>query len=137
MFGPRRRAREACFKALYRMEVALEPAALVIDALKAREGGEPEVAGYAAHLVSLADLNREEIDRTIAATLSRWDPARVAQTDRAVLRMAVAELLYCPDVPPKVAIDEAIEIAKRYGSDASGGFVNGILDSVARARRSL
>jgi N utilization substance protein B len=51
--------------------------------------------------------------------------------------MGVAELLYCPEVPPKVVIDEAIEIAKRYGSDASGSFVNGVLDNVARSRRTL
>lgn len=136
MASRRRRSREECFKALYRMQVADETAASVIDGLRADPTLDSDVADYAAHLVTLIDVNREEIDAIITESLDRWDLERVAQTDRAVLRMGVAELLYCSDVPLKVVIDEAIEIAKRYGTPASGRFVNGVLDNVARTRRA-
>jgi transcription antitermination protein NusB len=141
MTGGRRRSREECLKALYRMQVTGDGAAEAIDSLRSELGSDPallpEVADYAAHLVTLVDVHGEEIDRLVAGALSNWDPSRVAQTDRAVLRMAVAELLHCPEVPARVAIDEAIEIAKRYGTNASGRFVNGVLDSIARAQGSL
>lgn len=136
MASRRRRSREECFKALYRMQVADETAATAIDSLRADPALDSDVADYAAHLVTLADVNREEIDAIITESLDRWDLERVAQTDRAVLRMGVAELMYCSDVPLKVVIDEAIEIAKRYGTPASGRFVNGVLDNVARTRRA-
>jgi N utilization substance protein B len=136
MASRRRRSREECFKALYRMQVADETAATAIDSLRADPALDSDVADYAAHLVTLTDVNREEIDAIITESLDRWDLERVAQTDRAVLRMGVAELMYCSDVPLKVVIDEAIEIAKRYGTPASGRFVNGVLDNVARTRRA-
>jgi N utilization substance protein B len=136
MASRRRRSREECFKALYRMQVADETAATAIDSLRADPALDSDVADYAAHLVTLTDVNRQEIDAIITESLDRWDLERVAQTDRAVLRMGVAELMYCSDVPLKVVIDEAIEIAKRYGTPASGRFVNGVLDNVARTRRA-
>lgn len=130
----RRRSREECFKALYRMQVAEETAKQVIDGLSADPELDAEVRDYAVHLLSLIDMNREEVDGAITRSLDRWDLERVAQTDRAVLRMGVAELLFEKDLPVKVVIDEAIEIAKRYGTPASGRFVNGVLDNVARSR---
>jgi N utilization substance protein B len=136
MASRRRRSREECFKALYRMQVADEPASLVIDSLRADPALDSDVADYAAHLITLIDVNKDEINAVITDSLDRWDLERVAHTDRAVLRMGVAELMYCSDVPLKVVIDEAIEIAKRYGTPASGRFVNGVLDNVARTRRA-
>ena len=133
MASGRRRAREECFKALYRMQVADEPADAVIDTLKQDPALDPDVVDYAVHLLTIVDMNRDEIDAALSASLARWNLDRVAQTDRAVLRMGVAELLFNRDVPVKVAIDEAIEIAKRYGTPASGRFVNGVLDSIAKA----
>jgi N utilization substance protein B len=133
----RRRSREECFKALYRMQVADEPAASVIETVKSDPGLNPDVADYAIHLLTVIDLYHEEIDRILSESLARWDLERVAQTDRAVLRMGVAELLYSRAVPVNVVIDEAIEIAKRYGTPASGRFVNGVLDNVARLQRTV
>lgn len=128
-------------KALYRMQVTGDSAAETIDSLRGELDADPalasDVADYAAHLVTLVDANGGEIDRLLGEALANWDPARVAQTDRAVLRMAVAELRHCPDVPARVAIDEAIEIAKKYGTNASGRFVNGVLDSIAHTLGSL
>jgi len=76
-----------------------------------------------------------EVDAEIQGAAEHWPMARLAATDRSVLRAAVAELLGRPGTPARVVIDEAVEIAKRYGSDESGGFVNGVLDRIARTLR--
>lgn len=122
-------------KALYRHEVAGEAVSELIDELRQLLATDGDAGDYAVHLVTLFDLNREEIDQVIGEALDRWTLSRVAQTDRAVLRLAGTELLFCPGVPFKVVIDEAIELARRYGTEASGRFVNGVLDAVARRTR--
>jgi N utilization substance protein B len=89
-----------------------------------------EVALYAARLVEGAWQNREAIDARLKAVARNWDLRRMANVDRNVLRLAVYELAWCADVPPKVAINEAIEIGKKFSTANTGGFVNGILDRV-------
>ena len=74
--------------------------------------------------------NREEIDSLIEHYSSNWKISRIACVDRNVLRIAVFEMLYCQDIPPKVSINEAIEIGKKFGTEESGSFINGILDSI-------
>jgi N utilization substance protein B len=83
------------------------------------------VAGVAAHL--------EEMDALIARYSEHWRLERMSVVDRNLLRLAIYELLYQAKVPPKVAINEAVEMAKRYGSEASGAFVNGLLDHIREA----
>lgn len=91
------------------------------------------VIQYARILVDAALKNRERIDALIARKAVHWELRRMAVVDRNVLRIATAELLcFREQVPYKVAIDEAVEIAKAYGTDDSGKFVNGILDSIRR-----
>ena len=80
------------------------------------------VEGVAAHL--------EELDVFIVRYSEHWRLERMTVVDRNLLRLAIYELLYQPQIPPKVVINEAVEMAKRYGSEASGGFINGILDQV-------
>ena len=74
--------------------------------------------------------NREQIDRLIGQCAKNWRLERIAITDRNLLRIGVFEMLFCEDVPDQVAINEAVEIAKRYGSEESPAFINGILDAV-------
>lgn len=126
----RRLARDESFKALYRHAVVGESAAVLVDELKSYLTADPDAADYAAHLVTLFDLHQAEVDAALSQALDRWTLERVAHTDRAVLRLAATELFHCAEVPFKVVIDEAIELARRYGTDASGRFVNGVLDSV-------
>jgi len=83
------------------------------------------VEGVAAHL--------EELDALIARYSEHWRLERMAAADRNLLRLAVYELLYQPGIPPKVVINEAVELAKRYGTEASGAFVNGLLDRIRQA----
>jgi len=99
--------------------------------LCADEGkGEADVQEFALRLVEGTLAHREEIDKKLQAVARNWDLRRMANVDRNVLRMAMYELMHCTDVPPKVAINEAIELSKKYSTANSGGFVNGILDRV-------
>ena len=76
---------------------------------------------------------KADIDRVIEQYSSNWKVRRMACVDRNVLRLAVLELLFCPDIPAKVSINEAIDIGKKYGTSESGAFINGILDSIRLA----
>ena len=89
-----------------------------------------EVAEFATRLVEGTVANRSSIDERLQSVTRNWDLRRMAAVDRNVLRMAIYELIFCRDVPPKVAINEAIELGKKYSTANSGGFVNGILDRV-------
>jgi N utilization substance protein B len=85
---------------------------------------------YAVKLVDGVVAERMEIDRTIAEYLEEWTLERLPAVDRAILRVAVWELFYAPDVPPVVVVDEAVELAKKLSTDESPGFVNGILGRI-------
>ena len=95
---------------------------------------EEEVRAFAEHLVRGVRERLAQLDAIVAESAENWRVERMAVVDRNVLRMGVYEILHEPATPPVVVIDEAIEIAKRFGSPESGAFINGILDDV-RARR--
>ncbi|MDO8349116.1 MAG: transcription antitermination factor NusB [Planctomycetota bacterium] len=92
--------------------------------------GAADVLEFATRLVDGTLGHRAEIDARLQAVTRNWDLKRMANVDRNVLRMAIYELMFCTDVPPKVAINEAIDLGKKYSTANSGGFVNGILDRV-------
>ena len=85
---------------------------------------------YARELAITTMKHRDEIDEQLKQHTSNWDIKRLAAIDRNIIRMAVSELLFFKDVPYKVVIDEAVEIAKIYGAEDSGKFVNGVIDSI-------
>lgn len=89
--------------------------------------------GYAETLVRGVSIHREEVDSLIREQASNWRLERMPAVDRTVLRIATYELLFESDVPAAVVLDEAIELAKRFGSDQSGAFVNGVLDGLIHA----
>ncbi|MBI5237997.1 MAG: transcription antitermination factor NusB [Deltaproteobacteria bacterium] len=89
-----------------------------------------ELKGYGLTLIEGVLERKGEIDSQIEASSDNWTIGRMPVVDRNILRIAVYELRYCTDIPYKVAIDEAVELAKRYGGEGSGAFVNGILDKV-------
>ena len=134
----RTRARELALQFLYQLDLRgddLLPQAR--DYIKSEER-DAETGKFALRLVDGAFENWEEIDRTIQNVAQNWNISRMAVVDRNVLRLATYELLHCPDIPPKVAINEAIELGKRYSTQNSGAFINGILDKImnrAGARR--
>ena len=89
---------------------------------------------YAETIAASVLENREEIDRMIRDQAENWRLERMAPVDRNILRLALAEFLYQPDVPQLVVVDEAIELAKRFGSEKSSSFVNGILDGLLKSQ---
>lgn len=124
--APRHQQRERALSLLYEAELKGEGPLQVVDALPVPP--DPYVRTLVAHAVA----TREEADRRIAAASVGWPLERMAVIDRIVLRLALAELLD-PDGPPvAVVIDEAVELVKEYSTDESGGFVNGILSTIAR-----
>ncbi len=137
MSGTRRRGRELALQALYQRDVTGgEGGTAAVDLW--RHFDEPESAPapeeartFATELVGGVLESRERLDALIAAAAEHWRLERLSQIDRNILRIGAYELLCRRDVPASVAIDEAIEIAKRFGSDESATFVNGVLDHVA------
>ncbi|MDD3886494.1 MAG: transcription antitermination factor NusB [Victivallaceae bacterium] len=85
---------------------------------------------YAMRVFTLVAVNRDQIDKTIAARAEHWDLDRLSVVDRNIMRVATAEMLFCDDIPPVVSIDEAVEIARDYSNPAAGNFINGVLNAV-------
>jgi N utilization substance protein B len=130
----RTKARERALQALYQIDVA----ATDLDEALARfwpsfEPVEKEVREGAEELVRGVANHRREIDEAIEEVSTNWRMDRMAKVDRNVLRLAVFELRWRSDVPVKVCINEAIELGKKYGSESSAAFVNGVLDRIAAA----
>ncbi len=131
----RREAREIAFRAVYQADVTGENAARCLEEILDDLAPATDVREFAASLIRTLAAHQEEVDGAIARVSRNWPLARMAATDRSVLRLATTELFYHPDTPIRVALDEAIEIAKKYGMESSGAFVNGILDRLAHEAR--
>ena len=97
---------------------------------------QPEVRHFAERLVCGVAENLERIDREISSYSTNWALDRMARVDLAILRLAAFELIYCPDVPHNVVINEAIEIGKRFGTEETPAFINGILDHLSQQHRT-
>ena len=128
----RHHAREIVVKVLYEAEMAELTRSEVEERIR-RKLRRPQERDFALGLASLALENIERIDRIIARVAENWDPSRMAAIDRNTIRLGAAEILY-GEAPAKVAINEAIEVAKKFSTENSGSFVNGILDRVARIK---
>lgn len=131
----RTRAREVALQILYQFDLRSERFDLdlgqeLVDLIGEQANGDTEVSAFALRLVQGTLQHRDVVDLRLKAVTRNWDLRRMATVDRNVLRMAIYELMHCADVPPKVTINEAIELAKKYSTANSGGFVNGILDRV-------
>jgi N utilization substance protein B len=127
--GSRREARERALGLLYEAEAKDTPATEVLDAQPI------EVEEYAADVVTGVADHRDALDEIIGRHARGWTIARMPALDRTILRMASYELCHRPDVPPNVIINEAVELAKRFSTDDSGRFVNGVLAAVASEQR--
>ncbi len=124
---PRRIAREVALQALFEIDSVNHPAAQVLaNRLQDQELNE-EGQAFARQLVEGVLADRAELDALITRFAPEWPVEQLAIIDRNVLRLALYELLYLGDVPVKVAINEAVELAKTYGSDSAPRFVNGVL----------
>ncbi len=131
MAGARRRARMLALQVLYEVDSAGHQAEAVVDCLLARGALYQENSVFVRELVSGVIRNREKIDRNIQNFAPAWPIEQMPVVDRNILRLAIFEILLDNKVPVKVAINEAVEVAKTFGGANSSRFVNGVLGSVS------
>ncbi len=131
----RHRAREAAFRVAYQAEIAGDSYGRAWEHYEERARLSPDQLELAGDVIRHLDLHGAAVDAQLTSAAAHWPLERMSATDRSVLRTAVAELVARAGTPARVVIDEAVELAKRYGSDESGGFVNGVLDRLARELR--
>lgn len=128
----RRLARETALQVLFQRDITKEPL-VTVEAVQrwATEFAVPEVSiPFAQELVEQTISHQTEIDQKITSFAQDWTINRMANVDRNVMRIATYEILYRPDIPGRVSLNEAIELAKRFGGEESAKFVNGILDRI-------
>lgn len=127
----RRAAREAALQAIYAVELGGNTTQDAIkNIIKERLKDDTDGVKFAEKLLLLAVDQKKEFDQIISGHINNWEVNRLATIDKLILRMAICELLNFEQVPTKVSINEAIELAKNFSTRKSGNFVNGILDSV-------
>lgn len=131
----RRRAREVAFRVAFQADVAGDTYMLAWKLRREEEVLSGDQTELIEDIVKLLESRGPEVDTALRESAEHWPLQRLAATDRAVLRIAVAELLARPGSPARVVLDEAIDMAGTYGGDESGRFVNGVLDRAARALR--
>ena len=134
--GYRRKSREYALQMLYQYDVRHQSAGLADGFWEDKEAPE-NIVEFANNLVDGVIKNLDKIDEKIRLSASNWSIDRMAVVDRNILRIAVFELFYMQDIPVKVTINEAIEIAKRFGEGESGSFVNGILDRIVKDHQEM
>ena len=129
--GSRRRAREAAVQMLYQIDVSGEEPGNAIELYWQYLGEPSDAQELASQLASGCAKQREEIDERIKQASRHWRIDRMAWVDRNILRLGTFELIGMPDIPRRVTLNEAVELAKRYGDEHSPAFVNGLLDKIA------
>tara|TARA_Y100000817_G_scaffold115738_1_gene90710 strand:- start:734 stop:1168 length:435 start_codon:yes stop_codon:yes gene_type:complete len=129
----RRSAREAVLQALYAIEVGKETKSKALKDILKRESRNHDAKNFITELFNVSLSNREWCEDQIRSRLNNWEFKRVAVLDRLLLIVAIAEIFFIDTVPPKVSISEAIQIAKRYSTEDSSAFVNGVLDNIYKS----
>ena len=132
MAGARRSGREAALQMLFQMEAGETGAEETIALFWRSFEADPEGKSYADEIVRGVGADREEIDKAIGAASENWRLERMTRLDRNLLRLSTWELMKRRDVPSPVILDEAVELAKSFGTAESGAFVNGVLAKVAK-----
>jgi N utilization substance protein B len=132
----RRRGREYVLKALYAFELGEQTKGEIIETVIENGGLDENTLTFARQLFDKTIEHLEEIDIRISHLATNWEIERIAVVDKNILRMAICEVNFMPDIPVKVAINEAIELAKKYSTLESASFVNGILDQVLHLKNN-
>lgn len=129
--GGRRKSREILFRVLFEAEISAEDPLELLEYTLGRYRLTSDGRDYVVGIMQLWTVRRQEIDERLRARLTNWDPRRLSVTVRSLLRLAVAELSDPAGVPARVILDEAVELARKYGEEGADGFVNGVLDPIA------
>jgi len=133
----RREAREAALKALFAVDLGKIPLERVLAEVLAEWPLPPPYEAFARELAAGALRHRAEADEIIEQLAVDWTVERMAAVDRNILRLAIYEILHRPDIPDSVAVNEAVELAKKYGEEESPKFINGILGELVRRRAGV
>lgn len=126
----RRQSREIALQALFQVDVGKADPEYAVNYLALDSGAKKEDIDFARELVLGTMVNLQEIDRIIALYSKDWQLERMARVDRNIMRLSVYEIMYRDDIPPGVSVNEAVELAKVFGGEDSGKFINGILGRV-------
>jgi N utilization substance protein B len=128
----RRKSREFALQVLYQLNITKQDAVKTLAQFQDHFSGNEARDDFMERLVLGVSEHCQEIDRLIEKYSENWRLDRMNIIDRAILRMATFELLFCEEIPPKATLNEAIELGKRFGSEDSGSFINGILDRIQK-----
>ena len=131
--GRRRQSRETALQLLYALDITRTNVREVLRAGWTEKMLYPEIRDFATILVTGVIEHRDEIDAFIQECSTNWSLERIGLVERNILRFAIYELCFLPDIPPNVTINEAAEVAKKYGTEDAPAFINGILDRVKHA----
>ena len=126
----RRKAREIALQVLYGLNFVNVDVQEALDLFWGNFVAPKAAKEFAASLVQGICEHKEELDKLIAGCSDNWSLGRMSRVDINILRLAVFEFLYCNDIPPKVTLNEAVDLGKTFGSENSGSFINGILDAL-------
>jgi N utilization substance protein B len=130
--GKRRTARELALKFLYQTEFNPESPDSELSPFCERANVSEEVQNFTQALIEKLLLHEKEVDELLQKISANWTPDRMTVIDKNIIRLGICELLFDSTTPPKVVINEAVEIAKRFGTEESPGFINGILDKILK-----
>ncbi len=133
--GNRRKSREAALQALYQIDLAKAEPEKALEQYWKNNIDTEEIQEFANLLVQGVTSHLSELDQLVEKHSTHWKLSRMACVDRNILRMAAYELMYCRDIPASVSLNEAIEVGKKFGTEDSSSFINGILDNLAREIR--
>jgi len=128
----RTRARELTMQALYQLDIQGADGLNFLDEFFCEADGDDFVRKLASEWTKGAWENLKQCDEPIIVSTIKWQFTRLSPVDKSILRLAVYQLKFCPDIPPKVVINEAIELAKKFSTDKSPAFVNGVLDAILK-----
>jgi transcription antitermination factor NusB len=128
--GNRRKARELVTQVLFHMEYNPGDPEKNFELICNNFNAPRSLRLFAKELIKGICENRDHIDNIIQKSSKNWKMGRMSKVDRSILRLSVYEMFFLDDIPPKVSIDEAVELGKKFGTEESGSFINGILDNV-------
>jgi len=128
--GKRRRARELAVQVLFHLEFSPDDPSEVFDLICENFEAPESIREFSKMLVLGVCNKKDRLDWAISQSSKNWRIDRMTRLDRSILRLAVFEMMFVPDVPPKVSLDEAVEIGKIFGSEDSGRYINGVLDHI-------
>jgi transcription antitermination factor NusB len=131
-FDKRTRARELAVQGLYQLDIQGPEGLAPLDEFFSEADSDDSVRKLASEWTKGAWKNLQQCDQLIIASTLKWQFGRLSPVDKSILRLSVYQLKFCPDIPPKVVINEAIELAKKFSSEKAPSFVNGVLDAILK-----